>query len=247
MDETFTPEVEIDRDSETPLYEQIAQPIEEAILSGDLAPGAKIEDEVSMAQRLEVARPTARRALQELTEKGLLLRRRGVGTTVTAPHAHRPMRLTSLDEDLARAGFTPSTKVLGYEIREANDDECSSLGLEPGDSLLSLRRLRYADGTPVAILNNLVPLELAPIWQELADASLFDCLRARDVEVTIVEQEIGARCATAEEAELLEAKQDAAVLTLHRIRRSTGERAVDVGEHVYRPDLYSFRQTLFTS
>ncbi|WP_231979473.1 GntR family transcriptional regulator [Tessaracoccus coleopterorum] len=49
-----------------------------------------IEDEVSMAHRLDVARPTARRALQELATKGLLTRRRGVGTRVTPPHVHRP-------------------------------------------------------------------------------------------------------------------------------------------------------------
>ena len=72
MDETYAPEIVMDRESSTPLYEQIARPIEAAILSGELPAGALIEDEVSMAQRLDVARPTARRALQELANKGLL-------------------------------------------------------------------------------------------------------------------------------------------------------------------------------
>ena len=66
MNETYIPQIEIDRDSPMPLYEQIARPIEKAILSGELAAGSMIEDEVSMAHRLDVARPTARRALQEL-------------------------------------------------------------------------------------------------------------------------------------------------------------------------------------
>ena len=60
MDETYAPEIVMDRESSTPLYEQIARPIEAAILSGELPAGALIEDEVSMAQRLDVARPTAR-------------------------------------------------------------------------------------------------------------------------------------------------------------------------------------------
>ena len=62
MEETYAPAITIDRTSSTPLYVQIAGPIEAAILSGELPAGAMIEDEVSMAQRLDVARPTARRA-----------------------------------------------------------------------------------------------------------------------------------------------------------------------------------------
>ena len=120
MDKAYTPVIMIDRDSTIPLYEQIARPIEAAIVSGELPAGAMIEDEVSMAQRLDVARPTARRALQELVTKGLLSRRRGVGTRVTPTHVHRPMKLSSLNEDLSDAGFIPSTKVLSYLVREAS-------------------------------------------------------------------------------------------------------------------------------
>jgi len=120
MEPTYEPEITLDRDSQVPLYQQIAKPIETAILSGALPAGAMIEDEVSMASRLDVARPTARRALQELASRGLLTRRRGVGTRVTPPHVHRPMKLSSLNDDLAEAGFTPSTRVLSYEVREAS-------------------------------------------------------------------------------------------------------------------------------
>src|SRR5690606_22177182 len=137
----YAPSITIDRESATPLYEQIARPIEQAILSGELPAGAMIEDEVSMAQRLDVARPTARRALQELANKGLLTRRRGVGTRVTPPHVHRPMKLSSLNEDLSEAGFTPSTKVLSYLVREASPEEASQLGIDPGAGVLAVSRL----------------------------------------------------------------------------------------------------------
>ena len=152
MEDTYTPEIAINRDSPTPLYQQIAAPIESAILSGQLPSGAMIEDEVSMAKRLDVARPTARRALQELTNKGLLTRRRGVGTRVTPPHVHRPMRLSSLNEDLVLAGFSPTTKVLSYEIREATAEEAEELGVPEGEGVLAIRRLRSADDTRLQCL-----------------------------------------------------------------------------------------------
>lgn len=247
MDETYTPEIVMDRNSSTPLYEQIARPIEAAILSGDLPPGALIEDEVSMAHRLDVARPTARRALQELANKGLLTRRRGIGTRVTPPHVHRPMKLSSLNEDLVLAGFTPSTKVLKYQVREATAAEAGQLGVNPGEGILAVSRLRYADDHPLAILSNLLPLDIAPTWQELGENGLYQCLHERGIDIAAASQEIGAREATAEEAMTLGDEPGAPLLTMNRIGRTADGRAVEVGQHVYRPSLYSFRFSLFTS
>lgn len=247
MDETYMPEIVMDRDSSTPLYEQIARPIEAAILSGDLPAGALIEDEVSMAHRLDVARPTARRALQELANKGLLTRRRGVGTRVTPPHVHRPMKLSSLNEDLALAGFSPSTKVLSYQVREASAEEAEQLGVQPGEGILAVSRLRYADDHPLAILTNLIPLDIAPSWQELGDNGLYQCLHQRGIDIAAASQEIGARGATPEEADTLGEQPGAPLLTMHRVGRTAEGRAVEVGRHVYRPSLYSFRFSLFTS
>lgn len=247
MEVTYTPPIVLDRASSIPVYEQIAGPIETAILSGELPAGSLIEDEVSMANRLDVARPTARRALQELANKGLLTRRRGVGTRVAPPHVHRPMKLSSLNEDLAEAGFVPSTKVLSYEIRRATDDEASQLELGSGEGLLAVSRLRYADSHPLAILNNLVPLDIAPTWQELGADGLYQCLHNRGIDIASATQEIAARGATHSEATTLGEQPSAPVLTMHRIGRAADGRPLEVGNHIYRPSLYSFRFSLFTS
>lgn len=247
MNETYIPQIEIDRDSPMPLYEQIARPIEKAILSGELPAGSMIEDEVSMAHRLDVARPTARRALQELVGKGLLTRRRGVGTRVAPPHVHRPMKLSSLNDDLADAGFQPSTKVLAYEVREATDQEAGDLGLAAGDGVLSVSRLRYADDHPLAVLTNVIPLDIAPSWQELGEHGLYQCLTQRGVQIASAKQRIGARGATVEEAETLGEDPGAPLLTMHRVGHTEDGRAVELGSHVYRPSLYSFQFSLFIS
>ncbi|WP_353065369.1 GntR family transcriptional regulator [Arcanobacterium hippocoleae] len=97
-------EVSLDRNSVVPLYQQILEPISQLIKNGTLQPNQLLEDEISMANRLNISRPTARRALQELVDSGLLVRRRGVGTRVTPSHIHRRLALTSLNDDLIKAG-----------------------------------------------------------------------------------------------------------------------------------------------
>jgi DNA-binding GntR family transcriptional regulator len=81
-----------------------------------------------MTSRLGLSRPTARQAIQELVKKGLLVRKRGVGTQVVRSQFRRDERLSSLNEDLAKAGRRPSTRLLEFrvgpldpEIRDAID------------------------------------------------------------------------------------------------------------------------------
>src|SRR5690625_3672912 len=73
---------DLDRNSPVPLYFQVAQCLEDGIRDGVLPPGTRLENEISLAKRLSVSRPTVRRAIQEVVDKGLLVRRRGVGTQV---------------------------------------------------------------------------------------------------------------------------------------------------------------------
>ncbi|EME67255.1 GntR family transcriptional regulator [Rhodococcus ruber BKS 20-38] len=146
--------VELDRSSPVPLYFQLAQAIEKAILGGDLAPGDRFENELALAQRLNLSRPTTRRAIQELVDKGLLVRKRGVGTQVVQSPVHRPVELTSLFDDLARAGQTPTTKLLEYRVGPPDDEVAFELNLGPDAEGVSIRRLRCTNGEPLAIMAN---------------------------------------------------------------------------------------------
>ena len=92
----------IDRASPVPLYHQLAEQLSAAIDTGTLSPGDAFENELALAERLGLSRPTVRRAIGELVTQGLLVRRRGVGTTVAKQMVHRRAELTSLYEDLSR-------------------------------------------------------------------------------------------------------------------------------------------------
>ncbi len=113
----YIAQIAIDRTSSTPLHAQIAEPLAKLIEDGAIEPGTRLEDEVSMAERLKVSRPTARRAMETLTNRGLIVRRRGAGTQVTPTRVHRPMALSSLNDDLEKSGVDPRTTVLEWESK----------------------------------------------------------------------------------------------------------------------------------
>ena len=81
--------------------------------------GGRLANEVELADRLGVSRPTMRRAIQYLVERGMLVRKRGVGTQIVHPKVRRPVELSSLYDDLVKTGQSPVTEVLDFERRPA--------------------------------------------------------------------------------------------------------------------------------
>src|ERR687893_818147 len=108
--------VEVDRTSPVPLYFQVATRLQQLIENGEITVGSRIENEVDLAERLGVSRPTTRRAIQYLVERGMLVRKRGVGTQVVHPKVRRPVELSSLYDDLVAADRKPRTEVLDLKV-----------------------------------------------------------------------------------------------------------------------------------
>jgi DNA-binding GntR family transcriptional regulator len=239
-----TPAFDIDRASPTPLYFQLAQAIETAITTGNLPAGSKLENELLLAERYGLSRPTVRRAVQELVDKGLLVRRRGVGTQVIQPHVRRPVELTSLYDDLSRGGEAPTTSVLSLERLPAPPDVAAELDLAPGAEVVVLRRLRMTRGEPLALMANYLPGRFEPTQEELAERGLYQYLRGLGVHLRVAHQRIGARLARAEEARLLDEAPRSALLTMQRTAFDDKGAAVEHGRHVYRASRYDFETTL---
>ena len=164
----YIPDITLDRSSPVPLYFQISEPIAELINTGALPADTRLEDELSMAARLHVSRPTARQALQRLVDRGLLTRRRGVGTIVSPSQVHRPVELTSLMKDLVEAGHKVQTTIQRYEARPATEAEAEALKIEAGTLIVHIERTRFTNNEPIAVLRNLIPADIAPAMQELS-------------------------------------------------------------------------------
>jgi DNA-binding GntR family transcriptional regulator len=248
QDQIVLPEdlfVDVDRAGPVPLYFQISSRIEKAILTGHLPGGARLENEMILGRRLGLSRPTIRHAIQELVDKGLLVKSRGIGTQVVHGQLSRDVALTSLFEDLTRIGKRPSSRVLTHELITAPPHVAEALDLGPGAKVFHLRRVRLADGVPLAMLENYLPESFAALSRgQLEQGSLYLLMRARGASTRVAKQNIGARAAEPDEERFLEMATGAPVLTVNRLVYDSRGNAVDIGQHSYRPDLYSFDITV---
>jgi DNA-binding GntR family transcriptional regulator len=238
-------ELRIDRDSDVPLHVQIARQLEEAIVSGRLPPGERIPNELDLVDDLGLSRPTLRQAIAYLVERGLVVRKRGVGTQVVMSQVRRPLQLSSLYDDLSAAGQRPSTQVLGLDTIGCDDVVAVALGLTHGDPVVRLRRLRSAGGEPIAVMTNYLPPGIAELDESsLAQFGLYALLRRAGVHLRVANQTIGAATADPTQAALLHEPAGAALLTMTRTAFDDTGAAVEHGRHVYRASRYSVELTL---
>src|SRR6201990_190652 len=158
--------VEVDRTSPVPLYFQVATRLQELIEQGEIGVGARIENEGDLAESLGVSRPTTRRAIQYLVERGMLVRRRGVGTQVVHPKVRRPVELSSLYDDLVNADRAPRTEVLDLRLVPATDAVAAAREIVPATEVTWIERLRYAGDEPLALMHNAIPTDVLDVNAE---------------------------------------------------------------------------------
>ena len=231
----------IDRASPVPLYFQLARYFETAIGSGALKVGTRLENEVRLAELLGLSRPTVRAAFLYLANKGLVVRKRGLGTVVANERIDRDVELTSLYDDLAASGRTPGTRVLKAEVGHASDQVAAALRLPGQAPVMSLERVRLADGEPMALMHNYLPAGLVRLDIELLERhGLYELLRAAGIGPYSATQSMGAKNASASEARTLGETRGTALITMERVACDKAGRPVEFARHLYRASRYAF-------
>ena len=137
--------------------------------------------------------------------------------------------------------------MLDYTEHEA-DAERRAPRVEEGTAVVTCTRIRCADGEPIAVLSNLMPAAIAPTREELETGGLYDLLPRPGRPIpTAAKQTIGARNASAREADLLHERRRAALMTATRITYDQSGRVIEYGQHIYRASRYTFETSLFSS
>ena len=227
-----------------PLYAQLKEQIIAAIARGELAPGDQIPSQRVLCERHTMSHMTVRRAISELLSEGVLYAIPGKGLYVTEPKQDAEPLLIGFSEDMSRRGMVASSQVLAAEIVGASTVLASALGVTVGTPLAHLRRLRLADGEPMAIQSSVLPLALCQglLAHDLASASLFGLLRGeyrlRLADGTTV---VEAALADAEQARLLGLRLPAPVLIIEQLTYLDTGRAIEFVRSAYRADRYRLR------
>ena len=242
MDTTVT----LNRLSPVPLYSQLADQLKDAITEGALSKGTYLGNEIMLAERWQVSRPTVRRAIQDLVEEGLLVRRRGIGTQVVNDQVRRPFTLSSLFDDLAAAGRRPTTTVLSLTTEPATTEVAKDLGLRKGTPVVTIVRLRSAGSRKLAVLRNWLIADVASelTAEVLAQQGLYALLRANGVRPHSARQRLGAKIADPVETEMLGLAPGSALMTMRRVMQDDTGRVVEIGSAVYDAEHYTVEMSV---
>ncbi|RLK54249.1 GntR family transcriptional regulator [Actinokineospora cianjurensis] len=228
----------------TPKHWELKERLAELLRA--VSPGGSLPGERALASEFGVSRTTVRKALAELTAEGRLTRVHGSGTFAGEGKLTQRLQLSSYTEDMRSHGRRPTSSLLDARIGAADPELAALLGIRSGDDVLRLRRLRRADGEPMAIETSRLPLPRFPgLDRYVGDGSLYGVLYQHyGVELGHAEETIETALATPAEAALLGNEAGALMLLLSRHSFDTDGRPVEWVRSVYRGDRYKFVATL---
>lgn len=207
-----------------PLYEVVKREITEAIMIGKFGPGAVLPSEIALSQMYGVAVGTVRRALMDLTNDGLLSRRRKTGTVVTGRKPQHSLRLFfqyfrlhGIDGSLGKS----VTKVTSITNASASKSDAEKLQILVGTPVIYFHRVRYLDDSPIMHETLTLPRERVPDLpdrpEEMPQLFYLYLLEKYGIRISAIREQVAADLANEEDEKWLNLKRPAAVLTIDEV------------------------------
>ncbi|WHH60840.1 GntR family transcriptional regulator [Petroclostridium sp. X23] len=233
----------LNKNDVVPLYKQLQEELRKQIQSGERKPREKIPSEVDLAKQYHVSVITARKAVNELAEEGLVEKKQGKGTYIAAQKYQRNLQqVLSFSEVCRLNGTTAGSRLLECKLVEADPKTLRKLGRPDGEQVLFISRLRYMNGEPIAIETNQFSIAYSFLINEnLNEGSLFDVLKKRSgTEVSISRRTLEICRATQQEAQHLLVVKGSPLLLIKSIAYSTENQPVFVGTQLINGERYQF-------
>lgn len=207
-----------------------------------LAPGDSIPSERQLSLDLGVSRLTVRAALDDLVREGYLLRRRGAGTFVSEPKVAKGVgSVSSFSDDMRERGMKPASRTLDLQVVPAGARLGRMLHVSPSEAVAVIKRLRLADGDPMAIELLHVRQSLVPelTAADLETNSFYDLLASRyGVEIVGGTQTVEPTVTNEEESGVLGVPLHSPALLFERVTRAASGDIVEFTSSTYRGDRY---------
>ena len=238
MSDTST-EFKADLNDNSPLYMQVARKLILDVREGRYQADQALPSERTLSEQQGVSRVTARKAIDQLVEQGLVVRRRGSGNYI-APRIEQPLsNLSSFSEQLQQRGYRPGSQWLSRSVVAAAADEQLSLGLSPNSRVARLERLRLADEVVMAYETSVIPAQVLPDPQAVEYSLYAHLERSGQMPVRAL-QHIRAMNAPAILAAQLGVPEGHAVLFITRVAYLESGQAVELTHTYGRSDHYDF-------
>ena len=236
----------IDKNSRTPLYLQLMDILMEEI-DFSLNENDQLPSEREICDKYDVSRTTVRQAINEMERDGLIYKVHGKGTFVAPNKVKQDLiKFYSFTEEMKKLGKKPISKVLSFEIIEADRKISRELKLPETTKVYKFTRLRLADKTPMMLEETFVPLELFPdITKEaLEENALYDIFREQyQVEIKMADEYFTPVMANENEAKLLQIPSMLPSLRIERLTFSVNN-VIEYTNTIARGDKFKYHVRL---
>ena len=235
--------IALQNDSFVPFYEQIAEQIRRMIRANQLVAGQSFYSEGQIARELGISKMPVRQAFQKLRSEGLLIIAKGKKPVIgrgRLPWNFQELR--GFSEEMRRRGLVPSAQLLGMQIVEPEMEVSEALALVPGDRVYRIKRLRYVDSDPVAVVTSYLPATIFPgiDQQDLESQSLYYVIEnIYKRRLQRAEEVIGAVNAGQDEANVLQAELGSALLLIKETTYDEENVAIEYSLSLLRADRYT--------
>jgi GntR family transcriptional regulator len=226
---------------------QVYTVLSQALAEGDIAAGEALPSEPSLVRQYGVSRTTVRRALARLAAERCIVRRRGSGTfardkvvrTVSA------RQIASIIDDPRAVATNTTVRLLELKITPT-PDFLHREWPEFGPQVLTIRRVRYVDHEPVALVTAYVPEELGKqlTARRLGSDTVVAALDKLGFHSTTNEQEMTAVAADPITAKHLGFGVGSPVLNMRCLARDAHGRILRYANYLYRPDRYEIHTVI---
>lgn len=232
------------RENRRPLYQLAAEALAEVVAT--TPEGGLLPSEPALARSLGVSRATLREAMRAFEERGLVIRRQGVGTFVrrSPPLIESGLEvLESIETLAARKGLRVEMGAHTVRRRPADDGEARHLQLRQGEEILEVSRVIAAGERPVAFLIDVLPSDVLS-EAELAGGfrgSILDLLLRRGKPtLEVAHTEINATSAAAEVARHLSIQRGDVLLRFEASLYGRDGRVIDHSISYFLPGVFRF-------
>jgi GntR family transcriptional regulator len=231
--------------STLPLHIQLKESLIARIASGEFAPNEQLPSQRALCRAYGMSHMTVRRALDELISQGAILAVPGKGMYVGERKRDAEAGpLIAFTEDMARRGMVAGNRLLAAEKVGASLAVAEVMGVAVGAPLIYLRRLRLADGEPMALQTSYLQHDLCPglLEHDLERESLYSILREDyGLKLARSTNAVEAGLADGETAALLGLNGPSALLITEQLTYLDTGQAIEFVRSMYRADRYRLR------
>lgn len=222
-------------------YQQVYDRVLELIDEGGLTGGDRLPTSAELARMTGVSLISVRRALDELERAGRIRRHQGVGTFVAPERILTdPARSGELLETLVEDSSTHplTTRLLAVGVGMPSENLVRALGIEPGQPVWEVNRLRSLGSAPAILEQAVLPLSLVPTLDEAdlaAGGSLYRFLQDRyGLRDDYVEQALEVDQPTVDERAALQLSGRSLVVRVRGVSFNADGAAFDCYQQTYR-------------